>query len=399
MKHAMVTKAVSVLLVLGCVFGFTACANNPAAPPEDSPGTSIEPAVTPETGEDTNDELPVVRIGTTPYPMYAIWAIAEELGIDQDFGVDINLVTCTSTANGATLMVGSNDIDMSASCISEHLACVETANNIVNFNVIGDFTGFFFVAKEDNMESWGELLESYDGDVAAAKEARLNELKGKTFNCIPQRKAMIMDTIQQVGLTEDDITFAFFADDAKAANALLTGSGDIYIGSLPQQKALLKQDGFINIGGTEILGASGLWYDTMMTTEEYITDNFDTCLNTMAVYFATVNTFYKDPEAVAPIAAEYLTETSGSEYTIEDWLDMQTNYDIFQTLEAAQEAFYNPDSERYWKVSADAQLAQLVSDGALTNPSDTEYYYGQSQELFDALVADADLVAKINSYK
>lgn len=343
-------------------------------------------------------ELTTVNVGMTPYPMYVIWEIARELGIDEEFGISINPVTCTSTANGATLMVGSGDVDISASCIAEHLACVETADNIVNFNVIGDFTGFFFVAPEGLMKPWTELLAENNGDVAAAKEIRLNEMKGKTFNCIPQRKSMIMDTIQQVGLTESDITFAFFADDAKAANALITGNGDIYIGSLPQQKALIKQGGFVNIGGTEILGASGLWYDTMMTTEEFIAENPEVCKKLFAVYFSAVNVFYKDPTAVAPIAAAYLTETTGSQFTVEDWLDMQTNYDIFQTLDAAKAAFYNPESARYWKVSAEAQMAQLVSDGALTNPKTVDYYYGQSQEIFEALLADEALVAQIASY-
>lgn len=343
-------------------------------------------------------ELTQVNVGMTPYSMYVIWQIASELGIDEAYGLDLNLVTCTSTANGATLMVGSGDVDISAACIAEHLACVETASNIVNFNVIGDFTGFFFVAPEGLMKSWDELLNENNGDVAAAKEIRLNELKGKTFNCIPQRKSMIMDTIQQVGLKEEDITFAFFADDAKAANALITGSGDIYIGSLPQQKALIQQGGFVNVGGTEILGASGLWYDTMMTTEEFVADNPEVCKKLFAVYFSAVNVFYKDPEAVAPVAAAYLTETTGSEFTVEDWLDMQTNYDIFQTLDAAKNTFYNPDSARYWKVSAEAQMAQLVSDGALTNPKSVDYYYGQSQEIFEALLADETLVAQIATY-
>lgn len=343
-------------------------------------------------------ELTRVNVGMTPYSMYSIWKIADELGIDEDYGLDLNFVTCTSTANGATLLAGSHDVDISASCIAEHLACVETADNIVNFNVIGDFTGFFFVAPEGLMKPWDELLAENNGDVATAKEIRLKEMEGKTFNRIPQRKSMIIDTIQQVGLTEDDINFAFFADDAKAANALIIGSGDIYIGSLPQQKALISMGGFVNIGGTDILGASGLWYDTMMTTEEYIDENFETCKKLLAVYFSAVNVFYKDPEAVAPIAAAYLTETTGSTYTEEDWLDMQTNYDLFMTLEDAQSTFYNPESERYWKVSAEAQLAQLVNDGALTNPNSVDYYYGQSQDLFEALVADEALVEQIATY-
>lgn len=382
-------KVISIFLIMALLVSMlTACSGS------DSGNTETETESEKET-----QELTSVNVGMTPYSMYAIWAIAKDMGIDKEFGLDLNLVNCTSTANGATLLVGNGDVDISASCISEHLACVETADNIVNFSVIGDFTGFFYVGREDTFTSWEEILEEYDGDEAAAKEARLKEFSGKSICCIPQRKAMIIDTISQVGLTESDITLVYFADDAKAANALLTGEGDMYIGSLPQQKALMKEDGFVNVGGTEILGASGLWYDTMMTTKEYLDDNWDTSKKILACYFATVNEFYKDSEACAEIASKWLTENSGSEFTVEDWLDMQQNYDVYQTLEMAAEEFYNPESDRYWKVSAEAQMAQLVSDGTLTNPKEASYYYEQSQKLFDEVYADETLVDMIDAHK
>ena len=342
-------------------------------------------------------EATKVRVGITPYSMYVIWKIAQELNIDDEFAIDLNLIPFAGTAQGAQAAVGRGEVDITASCIAEHLTSTVGAPNLVNFNVVGFFKGFFYIGRATDLQPFEVLVAEHGLEVA--KNKRLNEFKGKTFSCIPQRKALIVDTINQIGLTENDINFLYFADDQKAAAAFLAGEGDFYIGSLPQQKALLKEEGFINAGGTDILGPAGLWFDTMMTTKEYLDRNKATSLNIMAVFFSAVNEFYKDPHAVAPIAAKYLSETTGSQYTTDDWLDMQLNYDFFVTLEEARDGFYNPESPLYWRIPVDYYLELLTIDGTLVNPESAHFYYGQSQELFEELLSNADLVAKIEAHK
>lgn len=338
-----------------------------------------------------------VRVGTTPYPMYVIWKIADELGIDDEFGIDLELFPFTGTAQGAQACAGRGEVDITASCVAEHLTSIVGAPNLVNFSPLGFFKGFFYIGREKDMVPFDQLVA--EKGLEAAKEERLNAFKGKAFCAIPQRKALILDTIAQVGLKESDITLLNFADDQKAAAAFLAGDGDFYIGSLPQQKALLKEEGFVNAGGSELLGPAGLWFDTMMTTEEFIKNNPDTCKKLLGVFYSAVYEFYKDPKAVAPIAAKYLTETSGSVYTEEDWLDMQCNYDFLVKLDEAKEGFFNPESGEYWRISVDYQLGLLASDGTLTGSESPEYYYGQSEQLFKDLLADQEFVAKIEAHK
>jgi ABC-type nitrate/sulfonate/bicarbonate transport system substrate-binding protein len=369
-----------VLVLITCIF--VACG--------DKSKTSVSD--TTKSGKD----LVTVKIGVTPYSMYAIWAIAQELGIDKDYGIKLELYSFTGTAGGAQACAR-GEIDVTSACVAEQLASSVGAENLVNFNVIGFFKGFFYVGRRADIQPYNELVAKVGAE--EAKNMRINEFAGKTFCIIPQRKALILDTIAQVGLTEDDVKFMNFADDQKAAAAFLAGEGDFYIGSLPQQKALLREDSFVDAGGTEILGPAGLWYDTMMTTKEYLADNRETSLKLFAIYFSTVNAFDKDPNSVAPIAAEYLSKASGSEFSEADWLDMQTNYDDFQSLEQAAAGFYNTESKEYWRLSVQYQIDLLTSEGALTNAKSADYYYGGSQDLFETLIANTELVEKINSYK
>ena len=111
-----------------------------------------------------------------------------------------------------------------------------------------------------------------------------------------------------MGLTEDDVTLMKFADDQKGATAFMRGTGDISIGGLPQAKRLLGMpDQYVNIGGDEILGPAGLWYDTNITTKKYITENRESCLRAMAAFYRAIRLFDKDPKIMSGIASKALS--------------------------------------------------------------------------------------------
>lgn len=353
-----------------------------------------------DSGGGQNDSgLTTVNIGITPYSMYVIWAIADAWGIDEDYGLDIKLSTFAGTPQGAQACIR-GDVDISSACVNEHLACVETCDNLVNFSPCGDFRGFFFVGREKEVESWDKLLDFHNGDIESAKEERLNEFRGSSWCVIPQRKALILDAISQVGLTSSDVNFIEFADDAKACEAFLAGEGDYYTGGDQQQMALMNMGGYVNAGGTDILGPSGIWYDTFVCTREFLEEKSDLAKTIYECQLATVNAFWNNTKEAAEVASAYLTEITGSEYSVEDWLEMQTEWDIYVSLEDAEKYFYNPaDASHYWKGGADYNVELFMQDGTLSKPVDTEYYYEQSEKMFQDILEDSDAVEKIESYK
>lgn len=376
-------RLLSIILALCMVFSLAGCAGGEKTESEDAAATEEQ-------------KITKLNIGITPYPMYAVLSTAHEKGLDKEFGLDLNLQVMSSTSAGAQSLVR-GDIVVSASCIQEHLACVSGAENLVNFTPLGDFKGFFFVGREGELSSWDELVEEKGGDIEAAKEQRLNEFKGKTFCIIPQRKALILDALAQVGLKESDVTFMNFGDDAKAANALLAGEGDFYIGSLPQQRSLMNQGDFINVGGSDILGEAGLWFDTWMTTEEWLKDNEETALKLQALIFGAVNAFDSDQKGFAETAAALFTKTSGTETPTEEWFTFMTEFDDLVSIDEAEEGFYNPDSDRYWKKTVEYTTQTLVESGDLPEGTDGNQYYTAGEELFKKLLEDKELVEQIKS--
>lgn len=374
-------RIISAILVLVVATAMAGCGGNEKKEPGDTDSGSKE-------------EITKVGIGITPYPMYAVLAAAHETGLDAEYGLELDLQPVSSTSAGAQSLVR-GDVSIAGSCISEHLACVSGSPNLVNFTPLGDFKGFFFVGREGELSSWDDLVKEKGGDIEKAKEERLNEFKGKTFCIIPQRKALILDALAQVGLTEADVEFMNFGDDAKAANALLSGTGDFYIGSLPQQRSLMNQGGFINVGGSDILGEAGLWFDTWMTTEEFLKDDEETALKLQALIFGAVHAFDSDIEGFSEIAARLFTEISGTETPAKEWKTFMTEFDDLVSLDEAKEGFYNPDSDRYWKKTVDYTVQTLAESGDLPEGTDGGRYYTGGEELFNKLLENKELVEQI----
>ncbi|MCC2256244.1 hypothetical protein LKD70_17840 [Ruminococcus sp. CLA-AA-H200] len=391
------TRFISLLLAVIMLMALCAgCGSDSAG--SDSAGSGESSSGDSENTSEEN-ELTTVKIGITPYSMYVIWALADEWGIAEDYGLDLELTSFTGTAQGAQACVR-GDVDITSACVNEHIACVETCTNLVNFSPLGDFRGFFFVGREAEISSWDSLVEEHDGDIEAAKEERLNDFKGSSWCVIPQRKALIVDAISQVGLTADDVTFIEFADDAKACEAFLAGEGDYYTGGDQQQMALMDMGGYVNAGGSDLLGPSGVWYDTFVCTDEFLNENYDLAKTVYECQLATVNAFNNNQQAGAEIASAYLTEATGSEYPVDDWFEMQTQWDIYVTLEDAANRFFNPeDSTYYWKTGADYNVKLLQDEGSITSDVDTDYYFKQSEEMFNDINSDEAAVEKINSYK
>lgn len=390
-------RLLSTILVLMLIIGtFTGCTKSSTQEPSQDTATTetTETAEVPD-GTEELQEIYDVNIGITPYSMYQVFTYAKETGLDKKFGLNFSIKPFTGTSTGAQALTR-GDMDISAACIAEHLSAVKGSPTLKNFGPVGYFKGFFFVGRSDAMKEWSQLVEE-TGDIKTAKEQRLNEFKGKTFMIIPQRKALILDAIAQVGLTEADVKFMNFADDQKAATAFLSGTGDIYIGSLPQQRKLVRMEEFIDIGGSDILGPAGLWYDTMMATDKFMINNREAAIRTLAVMLTAAKEFDDNSQKFAEIAAANLTQISGSEFAVEEYLEFQTKYDDLISLKEATDGFYNKDSELYWKHAVDYNIELLISEGTLDDSVTSDGYYGESEKLFMELLQREDLLQLMNN--
>jgi ABC-type nitrate/sulfonate/bicarbonate transport system substrate-binding protein len=401
------------VLVVGCAPAPAPTAAAPAAPPTAlvvpptpagaagviptivAPTEAPAPAAAAVEPETFTDILPV-NVGVGPYPMYQQFQMAAEDGTDKVFGLKLTVSQVTSTSVGyENLLRGS--IDVSTGAIADHVPVFETSPDVVSYMPIGIFVGFFYVGRAKDTTAWPDLVSKMG--LEAAKKFQIEQMKGRTFAIIPQRKPWIISTISQFGMTENDVKFVFFADDQKAATAFLAGTGDYYMGSLPQQTAILdKGADYVNAGGQDIMGDAGLWYDTTLTTNKFIVDNPEAAARLYALICAMTNQFNTNPVGFSTHAVKVF-QSIGTTFTVEQYIQFETVYDHLLTFEEAGATYFNPDSWMYWKKGVDYQVAQFVADGTLKQTHDSEQWYGQGQKLYESVAARPGLVALINTFK
>ena len=379
---------IAMLLVASMLL--TACGSKVEEPAENTPGaTQGTPAAEPEPPQ----EMYKVTVGVAPYSMFMLWHVAKEWGVDEEFGLDLNLKDFAQTSP-ASQALARGDVDLVTTCIAEHLSIIKGAPNIKAYSSLGFFKGFFFVGRAEDMVPWDDLVA--EKGLKTAKAERLGEFAGKSFCIIPQRKPLIIDAIKQVGLTEDDVTFVNFADDQKAATAFMTGEGDFYIGSLPQQQKLVDMDEYINVGGVDILGPAGVWYDTMVSTDDFMVGNRESALRALALLYRMVELFDEDPDAFSETAAAELSVLTASEFTPEAYKTFQTVNDDFLSIEECEATMYNPDDPLYWKNPVEFYIDLSVESGDLGEAVSADEYYGESEALFNELLSRDDLMDLIH---
>jgi ABC-type nitrate/sulfonate/bicarbonate transport system substrate-binding protein len=347
------------------------------------------------TSTSSSAPLTTVKVGIEPYTMFMLWPVAHEMGIDKEFGLNFDIMEFAS-ADTANTALARGDIDIAGSAISFHMAAVKGAPQLIGFSSLSLFKGFIFVGRKGAIEPYSQLVQ--EKGATEAKKYRINEFKDKNFCIVAQNEALLLDTLSQVGLTLNDVKLSEFADDPAAATAFEQGTGDFYIGSLPQEQKLLGiPDKFINAGGTEILGPAGLWYDIMISTDKFMKDHKETALKTLAVMYKTVNFFSTRQQKFAEIAAEKLTAYNGATYSASDYITFQTEYDTFLTISDLKAGMYDPSSSMYWKNPAqyiiNLDIQQKVLDSSVT----ADAYYGAQEALFKELLTRQDLMSKIGN--
>lgn len=334
-----------------------------------------------------------VRIGISPYFDYQPWVVAHELGIDAEQGINLKVINVSTAANGiAALRHG--DIDVSSSCHVCDFPFYKTVPSLRNWIITDQFKGFIVVGRKSKTRTFAELVDKLGPK--GAKAQILESFRGKTFVIKPTSyEPLLKAALSQAGLTLEDVKVLAFPDDAKAALAFETGEGDYYMGSLPQETKLLsREDKYVNVGGSEILGPAGLWYSTMVSTEDWLTANHDIAMKLTAVWYRTVRYLNERNEEFVPLWTKSINERAASAFEQEEVKFVTSRMLAFPPFETARETIYNPASDLYWKRSVEYYVGP--NEDKLPEDFSVEKFDLEEQYFRDFLTRD-ELTQWVNS--
>jgi ABC-type nitrate/sulfonate/bicarbonate transport system substrate-binding protein len=346
------------------------------------------------------ETLTKVLIETQPYYDFKFFDVAEALGIDKEFGLDIDIITTPEQFSWRKLARG--DVDIAASCPTCVLPAIGELPNLRDFMICQVFEGFVPIGRMKDgkpaRKTYDEFLKENNGDVQKALEAFAKSLKGTSWSVTPEiQKANIQLMLAKGGLTLDDVKIIPFPDETKSALGFIHGEGDYYFGSLPQSVRLVtapELKGQFVIAGTSKLFPTA--FGTFAALQEWLDKNEETALRLYAVHFRTTRYLYEQPDRLLEIIAESLKAATGGLLTKEATLVALTKFNYFPRFEDARKTFFDPNSPTYFAPAN----KQLFEEAAKQGQFPKEITWDQIQvadKYFAKLEKRQDLIDIINA--
>lgn len=390
-----------VALVAAACGGTTSTSTTEAAAPATTeataettaPADTTTPADAPSTTEASAEAVPVT-VAMTPFYDYMFFAVADEFGWDEELGVDLQFEWFAQSGPSIQALAR-GDVDTVNTCVVCNYPFYESVPELRNFLTVNQFKGFSIIGRVDSSRTYEDFLEEL-GDPVAAQEATISQFAGATFPMYEANYTSLLSaTLEQAGLTTDDVDVVNFAEDDLAAVAYLGGTGDFYLGGLPSQVNILQEHGdeFQIVAGAEVLGPAGLWYSQVASSEAWLEENPDVALALMAMAYRYNRYVNEAPEEVLPIVAETIGANGGAATSVEELQLIFDQFLEFRSYQDEAETTYDSESDLYWRHSAEYYVEQSTdlpegADYELQNPL---------EEWFDMFMANTELLEWVDA--
>lgn len=320
-----------------------------------------------------------VRVAMTPFFDYQFLSVADSLGWDEALGLDLQFTWFPQSGPSIQALAGGS-VDTVNTCVICNFPFYESVPELTDFLTVNQFKGFVLIGRAGAAKTYDAFLTEL-GDPVAAQKATLEQVRGKTFPMYSANyETLLKATLSQADMTLDDVTITNFPDDEKAALAFIGGTGDFYMGGLPSEINILQNHGdeFQLIGGAEILGAAGLWYSQVASSDAWLAANEDTALKIMALSYRFNRYVNEQRDTIMPIVAGAMNAHSGVATSAEDLGFIFDTFLAFRSYQDDGTTTYDPTSDLYWGHSADYYVTQSSdlpagADYLRQNPLDAWY--------------------------
>lgn len=336
-----------------------------------------------DTLEEGSDGLTKITVGISPFQDTYLPIIGEEQGWFEEAGLEVELKSLAW--NGITPALISGDVDMAVNNTTGVVSIANSDPDIVYAYGWNPFTeGSALMIREDGDLKTIDELESELGDREQAREAMVESLEGKTIvtTLSTDMGKQINDALASVGMDEDDVEFVDMDPDAGLA-AFLTGTGDAYLGGVPQRSKALDEGMEVALAGPELAPPP---INGLMTKRGYVENNEEEMLAFLNVMHRIVRYCDAETDACGTAVTDRLNEETAAGLTLDGFKEYWQNIELYAGNAAeANEMILDEDGVAYWKDTWDSDNAYLVDTGAIPAEVDASEHF-LMQVVWDAYV-------------
>lgn len=329
--------------------------------------------------------LTKLTVGISPFQDTYLPIIGQEEGWFEEAGLDVELRSLAWNAAMPTLISGDVDI-----VVNNTTGVVSVANadpEVVYAYGWNPFTeGSALMVRPDGGISTIDELEATASDRDEARTEVIESLAGKTIvtTLSTDMGKQINDALASVGMSEDDVTFVDMDPDAGLA-AFLTGTGDAYLGGVPQRAKALEEGMVIGLSGPDLAAPP---INGAVTTRTFVDENEEALLAFIDVMHRIIRYCDAETEACGQTITDRLNEETAAGLTVDGFMDYWQNIELYApNAQAASDMILADDGVAYWKTTWDSDNAYLFGSGDIPAevPADEHFLMPQ---VWDAYVAE-----------
>lgn len=321
---------------------------------------------------ETSGDLTTVNLGVSPFLDTMLPIIGEEKGWFEEEGLNVNLQSLAW--NAVMPGIASGDVDVAINNTTGVVSVAQATEDIVYAYGYNPFVqGSALVGRPDaGLEPLADDLTGADRE--AAREETIRQLEGKTIvtTMATDMGKAIWLALDSVGLTLDDVEIVDMDPDQGLA-AFLTGTGDAYLGGIPQRARAVQEGYPVLLSGPDLAAPP---INGLVTTRGYLEENEDTVLALAHVMHRIIRYCDAETEACGQTIVDRINEDTGGQLTVADFQDVWQNIELFSPDAATVQAdILAEDGVAYWQRTWDGDNDYLVSTGEIGAPVAAEDHF------------------------
>ena len=315
-----------------------------------------------------------VKIGLAAYQDLLSLTIAKEKGWDKEEGLNFVFIEVEWREGHEFLAAGA--VDFTSSCDGDEVSRAEKIPDIVLTNLLYLFAAHGVAVRGDSdmktyWEHRGEGL-----DKKAAITQTMQQLKGLT---IILTKGLGMDAALKKAAEEAGLNYPgdFELIDMSHADGLaafLGGSGDGYIGGIPQRLRAVKEGAKILFD--ESIYAEAVLHCGMATRMQYVDANPEVPIKLQKIMFRTLRYIEQNPKEGLTHIVDEVNKRSAANMTFDELNAAWNEMEFFPSN--ARWAFttaVSPEGSQYWRAGLEFRMNTYLADGTLTKAVDLAGVY------------------------
>lgn len=343
---AMLIVVLSIILS-GCAPAATEAPAAPQAPAATE--APAQPAAT-EAPVAATGELVKVRYGVSPFQDTYLPALGKEFGWYEEEGLDVEFEILGWTEVQEALAAG--EIDVAINNISSVVATHENWPQFVYYYGFNIFDAGAALMGKPEFKSVDEFKAEGMSDADAVKAA-VEQMKGMTVVTTgnTDMEQAVLGVAYRNGLDyATDFEVVDMNPDEGLA-AFLSGTGDFFLGGIPQRTRATKEGYKPIIVGAQLAPPP---LNGIVTTKDYAAANEETLLKLIKVWFRIVNYIQENPDEAGNMVITTLNEQTGANMTVDDFKTFWQNYEHYPLSAAeVQRDIIDPSGYSYWKARFD----------------------------------------------